>query len=116
MIARRLALAIAGAFAVSALMAGPAQAVCDPYCAPKANKSGEVRGLNRANTVAGDHGQHGRDKAAAKQDLHKPGGSGVVSGGTVAGGTTDTSTGGTGGTSGTGDSGGGTTEVPCTGC
>ena len=78
MIARRLALAIAGAFAVSALMAGPAQAVCDPHCAPKANKSGEVRGLNRANTVAGDHGQHGRDNAVAKQDLHKPGGSGVV--------------------------------------
>ena len=78
MIARRLALAIAGAFAVSALMAGPAQAVCDPHCAPKANKSGEVRGLNRANTVAGEHGQHGRDNAAAKQDLHKPGGSGVV--------------------------------------
>ena len=78
MIARRLALAIAGAFAVSALMAGPAQAVCDPHCAPKANKSGEVRGLNRANTVAGDHGQHGRDNAAAKQDLHKPGGSGVL--------------------------------------
>ena len=77
MIARRLALAIAGAFAVSALMAGPAQAVCDPHCAPKANKSGEVRGLNRANTVAGDHGQHGRDNAVAKQDLHKPGGSGV---------------------------------------
>ena len=76
--ARRLALAIAGAFAVSALMAGPAQAVCDPHCAPKANKSGEVRGLNRANTVAGEHGQHGRDNAAAKQDLHKPGGSGVV--------------------------------------
>jgi len=78
MIARRLALAIAGAFAVSALMAGPAQAVCDPHCAPKANKSGEVRGLTRANTVAGEHGQHGRDNAAAKQDLHKPGGSGVV--------------------------------------
>ena len=78
MIARRLALAIAGALAVSTLMAGPAQAVCDPHCAPKANKGGEVRGLNRANTVAGDHGQHGRDNAAAKQDLHKPGGSGVV--------------------------------------
>jgi hypothetical protein len=50
MIARRLALAIAGAFAVSALMAGPAQAVCDPHCAPKANKSGEVRGVNMAST------------------------------------------------------------------
>ena len=77
--ARRLALVLAGAFSVSVLMAGPAQAVCDPHCSPKSNKSGEVRGLNRANPVAGEHGQHGRDNAAAKQDLHKPGGSGVVS-------------------------------------
>ncbi len=76
---RRLALVVAGAFAASVLMAGGAQAVCDPHCSPKANKGGEVRGLNRANEVAGEHGQHGRDNAAEKQDLHKPGGSGVVS-------------------------------------
>lgn len=76
---RRLALVVAGAFAASVLMSGAAQAVCDPHCSPKANKGGEVRGLNRANEVAGEHGQHGRDNAAAKQDLHKPGGSGVVS-------------------------------------
>ena len=67
--ARCLALAIAGAFAVSALTAGPAQAVCDPHCSPKSNKGGEVRGLDRANAVAGEHGQQGRDNAAAKQGI-----------------------------------------------
>jgi hypothetical protein len=112
---RLLSLAVTGAFTITLLIAGSAAAVvCDPHCAPpKANTGGETKGLNRANVVAGDHGQHGRDKAAAKQDLHKPGGSGVVSGGTGGGGTTDTGTAGTGGT---GDSGGGTTELPCTGC
>ena len=49
MMARCLALAIAGAFAVSVFTAGPAQAVCDPHCSPKSNKGGEVRGLDRAN-------------------------------------------------------------------
>ena len=77
--ARRLALVVAGAFAASVLMAGAAQAVCDPHCAPKSNSGGEVKGLNRANEAAGEHGQHGRDNAAAKQDLYKPGGSGVNS-------------------------------------
>lgn len=77
---RCLAVVVAGAFAASVLMAGAAQAVCDPHCSPKSNKGGDVRGLNRANEVAGEHGQHGRDNAAEKQDLHKPGGSpGVVS-------------------------------------
>jgi hypothetical protein len=69
MMARCLALAIAGAFAVSAFSAGPAQAVCDPHCSPKSNKGGEVRGLDRANGVAGEHGQQGRDNAAAKQGV-----------------------------------------------
>ena len=78
MMARRLALVVAGAFSVSLLMAGQAQAVCDAHCSPKSNKAGEVRGLNRANAVAGEHGQHGRDNAAAKQDAHKKGGSGVL--------------------------------------
>jgi hypothetical protein len=75
-----LCLAITGAFSVSLFVAGSAGAVvCDPHCAPpKANTSGEVRGLNRANAAAGDHGKHGRDNAATKQDVHKPGGSGVV--------------------------------------
>lgn len=76
---RRLALVVAGAFAASVMMAGASQAVCDPHCSPKSNSGGDVRGLNRANDVAGDHGDKGRDNAEAKQDLHKPGGSGVVS-------------------------------------
>jgi hypothetical protein len=77
---RLLTLAVMGAFSLSLLMAGSAGAVvCDPLCAPpKANANGDVRGLNRANPVAGQHGEQGRDNAAAKQDLHKPGGSGVV--------------------------------------
>jgi|RhiMetdeSRZDD1v2_1073273.scaffolds.fasta_scaffold1119958_1 hypothetical protein len=77
---RLLSLAVTGAFTITLLIAGSAGAVvCDPHCAPpKANTGGETKGLNRANAVAGDHGQHGRDNAAAKQDLHKPGGSGVV--------------------------------------
>jgi hypothetical protein len=76
---RLLTLAAMGAFSLSLLMAGSAGAVvCDPLCAPpKANANGDVRGLNRANAVAGE-GHHGRDNAAVKQDLHKPGGSGVV--------------------------------------
>ena len=69
MMARRLALVVAGAFSVSMFVAGQAQAVCDPYCSPKSNKGGEVRGLDRANDVAGEHGQKGRDNAAAKQGI-----------------------------------------------
>src|SRR5512134_120641 len=108
MMARRLALIVAGAFSVSVMMAGAGQAVvCDPHCAPpKSNKSGAVKGLNRANSAVGEHGQHGRDNAAAKQDLHRPDGSGVVSGGSGSGGTTDPGTGGTSGTGGTTDTGG----------
>jgi hypothetical protein len=77
---RLLSLAVTGAFTITLLIAGSAAAVvCDPHCAPpKANTGGETKGLNRANVVPGDHGQHGRDNAAAKQDLHKPGGSGVL--------------------------------------
>ena len=67
--ARRLALVVAGAFSASVLMAGAAQAVCDPHCSPKSNSGGEVRGLNRANEAAGVHGQQGRDNAAAKQGV-----------------------------------------------
>ena len=112
----RFALAIAGAFSISLLLAGAGGAVvCDPLCAPSnSNKGGEMRGLNRANAVAGEHGQHGRDNAAAKQDLHKPGGSGVVS-------TSGGSSGSNDGTTGSdGDSSGGSTDTgggnPCTGC
>ena len=65
--ARRLTLVVAGAFAASVWMAGAAQAVCDPHCSPKSNSGGEVRGLDRANSVAGEHGANGRANAAAKQ-------------------------------------------------
>ena len=114
MMARHLALIAAGAFSVSVMMAGTGEAVvCDPHCAPPtSNSGGDVRGLNRANAAAGVHGQHGRDKAADKQDLHKPGGSGVVSGGTGDESTTDTGSGETGGTT---DTGGGVAG-PCSGC
>jgi hypothetical protein len=96
--ARQLAFAAVGIFSMSLLLAGTGGAVvCDPLCAPsKANGGGEVKGLNRANAVAVDHGAEGRANAAAKQDDNKPGGSGVVTdtGGST-GGTTDTSGGGT---------------------
>jgi hypothetical protein len=69
MMSRRLALAIAGAFSVSVLMAGPVQAVCDPLCSPHSNKGGAVRGLDRADAVAGDHGEQGRANARAKQGI-----------------------------------------------
>jgi hypothetical protein len=69
MTSHRLTLAIASAFAVSVFVAAPAQAVCDPHCSPHSNKGGEVRGLDRANDVAGEHGQQGRDNAAAKQGI-----------------------------------------------
>ena len=69
MMARRLTLVVAGAFAASVWMAGAAQAVCDPHCSPKSNSGGEVRGLDRANSVAGEHGANGRANAAAKQGV-----------------------------------------------
>ncbi len=124
--ASRLVLAVVGAFSISLLGVGSGEAVvCDPHCAPaKSNKGGEVRGLNRANSVAGDydtgdHGDRGRDNAATKQDLHKPGGSGVTdnegTGGSTGGSTGGTTSGGsTGGT--TGGTSGGTTPGLCTGC
>jgi hypothetical protein len=107
----RMALAVVGAFSISLLAVGSGGAVvCDPHCSPsKGNKGGETRGLNRANQVAGAHGEQGRTNAAEKQDLHKPGGSGVVSDG----GNTGSSTGGS--TGGTTDTGGSTTG-PCSGC
>lgn len=63
---RRLALAIAGAFSVSVLMAGPVQAVCDPLCSPHSNKGGAVRGLDRADAVARG-GADGRANAREQQ-------------------------------------------------
>ncbi len=32
---------------------------------PRSNKGGELRGLNRANAVAGEHGEQGRSNAAS---------------------------------------------------
>ena len=49
--ARRLALVVAGAFAVSLLTVGAGQAVCDPLCSPKSNESGKLRGQDRADWV-----------------------------------------------------------------
>jgi hypothetical protein len=37
---------------------------------PHSNKHGELRGLGRANDVAGSHGQQGRSNAAAHQSDH----------------------------------------------
>ena len=68
MMARRVTLVIAGAFSVSVLMAGPAQALCDPLCSPHSNKGGVVRGLDRADEVAGG-GADGRANARAKQGI-----------------------------------------------
>ena len=49
--ARRMALVVAGAFAVSLLMVGAGQAVCDPLCSPKSNEKGNLRGQDRADWV-----------------------------------------------------------------
>ena len=109
--ASRLALAIVGAFSISLLgVGGGGAAVCDPHCSPsQSNKGGDARGLERANSRAGVHGQEGRDKAAQNPGNYKPSGESTGDGGT--GGSTGGDTGGsTGGT----DTGGGGT--PCTGC
>jgi hypothetical protein len=108
--ASRLTLAVVGAFSISLLLVGGGgAAVCDPHCAPSqsnTNRGGDARGLERANSRAGVHGQEGRDKAAQNPGNYKPtGGSGGDTGGST-GGDTGGSTG--------GDTGGGGT--PCTGC
>ena len=111
--ASRLTLAVVGAFSLSLLTVGAGgAAVCDPHCAPSqsnTNRGAEVRGVERANSRAGVHGQEGRDKAAQNPGNYKPSGESTGDGGT--GGSTGGDTGGsTGGT----DTGGGGT--PCTGC
>jgi len=62
---------------------GSAGVACTPHCAPvqSSNSGGELKGLNRANAVAGVHGADGRANAVEKQDAHKKGGSGVSTGG-----------------------------------
>ena len=69
----------------SGMVMAQQQVVCTPVCAPThSNSPGNAtsdshrgQGLRNANEHAGDHGFHGRDNARVKQDLHKPGGSGV---------------------------------------
>jgi hypothetical protein len=63
MMTRRLALILAGAFSASvltAVLAGPADAVCRPYCLDM-NKHGEK----------GDRRHHGHHYGWAKHELHK---------------------------------------------
>jgi hypothetical protein len=69
----------------SGMVMAQQQVVCNPVCAPThSNSPGNAtsdshrgQGLRNANEHAGDHGFQGRDNARVKQDLHKPGGSGV---------------------------------------
>jgi len=67
----RLTLAVVSAFAISLLYVGAGgAAVCDPHCSPsKSNKGGDVRGLDRAQDAAGDHGLQGRCNAATRQGV-----------------------------------------------
>jgi hypothetical protein len=66
---RRLALVVAGAFALSLLTVGAGQAVCDPLCAPKANNGvDKLKGLDRADDVAAG-GADGRANARVKQGI-----------------------------------------------
>lgn len=69
--ASRLTLAVLVAFAISLLMVGTGgAAVCDPHCAPsKSNQGGDLRGLDRAQSSAGDHGLQGRCNAATQQGV-----------------------------------------------
>jgi hypothetical protein len=110
--ARRLALIVAGAFSVAVMVAGPAQAVCDPYCSQYSNKGGVDRGVTRANEVAGTHGQQGREKAAENPGKYKPTGDTEGSTGGDTGTTGGDTVGDTGGDTGTG----GDVPGPCTGC
>ncbi len=69
----------------SGMVMAQQQVVCNPVCAPTSSHSpGNAtsdshrgQGLMNANERAGDHGAQGRDNARVKQDLHRPGGSGV---------------------------------------
>jgi hypothetical protein len=58
------------ALILSGVSVAQQQVVCNPHCAPtKSNKGGEVRGLQRANDVAGEHGVQGRCNAATRQGV-----------------------------------------------
>lgn len=69
--ASRLTLAVLVAFAISLLYVGVGgAAVCDPHCAPaNSNQGGDLRGLDRAQSSAGDHGLQGRCNAATRQGV-----------------------------------------------
>jgi hypothetical protein len=70
---------------VSGMVMAQQHVVCNPVCAPthtnspgnSTSDSHRGQGLMNANEQAGDHGAQGRDNARVKQDLHRPGGSGV---------------------------------------
>lgn len=89
---------------------GSAGVACTPHCAPQqsSNSGGDLRGLNRTNHVAGEHGTHGRTNAQQKQDLYKPGGSGVSTSGGTTSPVTDSPVPPPGDTGGVGN--------PCSGC
>jgi hypothetical protein len=74
MMALRLALVLAGAFAVSMLMPEPAEAVCRPHCLDlNKTKRGDARGLDRADAMAGEHGHHGRHNEHGRRGHHGDG-------------------------------------------
>ena len=91
MLKHTLAITVAVA-AVSLLTPGVGSAgvACTPHCAPvqSSNSGGELKGLSRANQVAGEHGTwtnqvagedraYGRANAVEKLNEHNPHGSGV---------------------------------------
>jgi len=69
--ASRLTLAVLVAFAISLLMVGTGGAAkCTPHCSPdNSNQGAELKGLDRAQSSAGDHGLKGRCNAATQQGV-----------------------------------------------
>ena len=69
--ASRLTLAVLVAFAISLLMVGTGGAAkCTPHCSPdNSNQGAELKGLDRAQSSAGDHGLQGRCNAATRQGV-----------------------------------------------
>jgi len=69
--ASRLTLAVLVAFAISLLIVGTGGAAkCTPHCSPdNSNQGADLRGLDRAQSSAGDHGLQGRCNAASHQGV-----------------------------------------------
>ena len=69
--ASRLTLAVLVAFAISLLMVGTGGAAkCTPHCSPdNSNQGADLRGLDRAQSSAGDNGLKGRCNAATQQGV-----------------------------------------------